>query len=665
MMAAGASVCKHRPRNPQNVGGRAGLGLYMVKSLYASLALGLSLLIGCSPTGPVDLAAMKDWDIVVAPDASPSEVYAAGEFQGIFQRAAGVKLPIVRKVDRGDRHVFIGPGEAMRASPVGFSVEGFSQEDLRIVARGRNIAIAGGRPRGTLYGAYTFLEDYLGVRFLTADHTHVPPIGTTSRVGPVDRFYHPLIAWRWAMYGESDRYPAFLTRLRGNAQQTDPNLGGRSDLPLINHSLAGQLPLAKYGKEHPEYYAEEDGVRRVNVRREWDSGGVQACMSNPEVVRIITEYVLATLARNPALKSVSVSQNDNVHYCRCAACTALYEREGSTMAPQLLCVNAVADAVAQKYPGVLVGTIAYQYTRKPCRTITPRPNVLVELCSFEACVIHPLDDPNCPQNVEFCRDLQGWSKVSKHVFIWNYNGNFRDFMLPFPNLRAIGPNVRLFVAAGIPAVFMHGASIAGTINSDLADMRNYLVYNLLWDPSRDAQKVMDEFLTLHYGPAGAPIRRWIDFIQDRAEASGLHPCCYGHPVKNRGFVSLNYDQAIAAGMKIAPSIAGDFGIDASIGAEGLKAFEEAFALAGDDPVLRRRLEKASISAYRAAIEPIWHRTDPAEVDPATLERLRPLAKRFFELCVKLGATHTAENYSSGASMAKVLKLYGVSKLGDL
>ena len=125
----------------------------------------------------VDLAALNGWNIVVAEDAIQSEIYAAEEFQGLYQRAAGVKLPIVRKIDRPDRHVFIGPDKAMRSSPVGFEVDSLGREELRIVVRDRNIAIAGGRPRGTLYGVYTFVEDYLGVRFLTAEHTHVPPVG--------------------------------------------------------------------------------------------------------------------------------------------------------------------------------------------------------------------------------------------------------------------------------------------------------------------------------------------------------------------------------------------------------------------------------------------------------------------------------------------------------
>lgn len=119
-----------------------------------------------APEG-VDLAALAGWDVVVAENAIASEVYAAEEFQRILHRASGPKLPIVRQITRPDRHVFIGPSEALRKSAVGFDVGSFGPEDLRIIVRDQNIAIAGGRPRGTLYGVFTFLEDYLGIRFLT------------------------------------------------------------------------------------------------------------------------------------------------------------------------------------------------------------------------------------------------------------------------------------------------------------------------------------------------------------------------------------------------------------------------------------------------------------------------------------------------------------------
>jgi len=170
------------------------------------------------PPEGVDLAVVQGWDIVVDEGATPSEKYAAEELQEFFGQASGVKLPIVHKIDRPNRHIFIGPSEMLQASNVGFDVDDFGEEDLRIVIRDGNIAIAGGRPRGTLYGVYTFLEDYLGVRFLTGDHVYVPEVGDWRVVGPVDHFYHPPLEFRWSL-------------------------------------LSRHCPVGKYGQEHPEYFA--------------------------------------------------------------------------------------------------------------------------------------------------------------------------------------------------------------------------------------------------------------------------------------------------------------------------------------------------------------------------------------------------------------------------
>jgi len=174
----------------------------------------------------VNLATISNWDIVVSKNAIPSERYAAEEFQTFFAQAGGGRLPILETSDHPDRHIFIGQSELMLKSNVGFTVDGFDEEDLRIVIRDNNIAIAGGKPRGTLYGVYQFLEDYLGLRFLTTDHTYVPKIGEWRIVGPVDRFYHTPLKFRWCWYREINTDPVFATRTRNNAVTDDPKFGG-------------------------------------------------------------------------------------------------------------------------------------------------------------------------------------------------------------------------------------------------------------------------------------------------------------------------------------------------------------------------------------------------------------------------------------------------------
>src|SRR5271157_1582232 len=158
--------------------------------------------------------------------------------------------------------------------------------------------------------------------------------------------------------------------------------------------------------------------------------------------------------------NIAISQNDNTMYCRCDRCRAIDDLEESHMGALLTLVNETADAVAKDRPCVFVGTLAYQFSRTPPRSLKPHPNVAIQLCSIEACQIHRLNDPGCPRNAAFCKDLEGWCRICEHVYVWNYNTNFACYNFPCPNLDVIGPNVRFLASHGVNGVFMQAAGNA-------------------------------------------------------------------------------------------------------------------------------------------------------------------------------------------------------------
>ena len=581
---------------------------------------------------------MGDWDIIVSQDAIESELFAAQEFQDLLAEASGVRLPIARDAEGTDRHVYIGPSPAMRESGAGFSVDGFGPEDLRFVVRDNKIVIAGGRPRGTLYGVYAFVEDFLGVRFLTADHTHVPPVGHWRKIGPVDRFYHPPMDYRWVAYEANYAMADFAARLRLNAARLDAGpvgskdgrgvgkYGGRTPMRHINHSFNRLLPPARYARDHPEYFCLYKGRRwatlkpgeeGIGFKRGEFAYGMQPCLTHPDVKRIVTRSVLDEFAARPDVLNVSVTQNDGGSHCECPPCAAIFEREGAQSGAQLAFVNVVADEVARQYPDRMVSTLAYSDTAVAPRTLRPRDNVQIMWTSIGACFIHAFYDAGCHQNHWWDRHLRTWAERTRNLYAWNYYlGDEHDgYQRPLPNLRLIGPNIRYQLSLGIKGMFMHGT--AASHGNAFEDLRNYMLSNLLWDPSRDDGALMREWLNLHYGPAGPPIARWINRLHDRSVASGKHCRCMGGT-----FVEM--------------------GLDATDAQAGLDAFEQAMKLAGDDDAVRNRVEKASIAAYRAVIDPVWNPRDGQEFEPAVAERMRPFIARFFELCKKHGATRTAE-----------------------
>ena len=98
----------------------------------------------------------------------------------------------------------------------------------------------------------------------------------------------------------------------------------------------------------------------------------------------------------PDCQIISITQNDWAGACECPDCKALDEAEGSHSGTMLSFANYLAEKIEPEFPNVAVDTFAYQYTRKPPKTIRPRPNVIVRLCSIECCFAHPLEI--CPSS---------------------------------------------------------------------------------------------------------------------------------------------------------------------------------------------------------------------------------------------------------------------------
>ena len=541
--------------------------------------------------GELQCAAMRDWAIVVAADALPAEHYAAEELQGFLRQATGLDLRLQSGQAEAPGQVRIGAA-APAAGNLG--EEGFS-----VRVEQDHIAISGGRPRGVLYGVYQLLEDALGLRFLTHDHTHVPDAAAAA-IPCGSWTYVPPFSYRFSAYRENSEYPEGAVRRRVNTVADDERLGGKTGQWLINHSVHTLVPFGEYGQEHPEYYALFEGERDTCTH----GAGPQLCVTNPEVVEVAAAAAIRVLDEDPTRQNISVSQADTRRYCSCAACEAVNQREESAMGAQLEFVNAVAERIEKVHPAVKVGTLAYQYTRKAPRTLRPRANVQIQLCSIECCTMHPIDDPDCEKNREFCRDMAAWGAICDDIWIWNYNTNFRAYDLPLPNLRSIGPNVRYFRENNAKGAFMQ-ANHNG-LTGELCDLRNYILSQTLWNPELDSEQLCEEFVRLHYREAAAPLLEYVDMLHDNAEARGLHPRCF--------------------------CSAEEVGLDPEVARKTMAYFDRALDLAASDEI-RARVEKASICAHKAMVEA----GGIVDGDERTA-----LVEGYITLCERYGLTHSAE-----------------------
>jgi hypothetical protein len=226
------------------------------------------------------------------------------------------------------------------------------------------------------------------------------------------------------------------------------------------------------------------------------------------------------LREAPNAQIISVTQNDWAGACQCDQCKAIDNAEGSPSGSMLAFVNYIAEKIEPEFPHVAVDTFAYQYTRKPPKTIKPRPNVIVRLCSIECNFREPLDHPS---NASFLADLEGWSNICQRLYIWDYTTDFQNYVNPHPNWFTLGPNVRLFQKFGVKGVFEQGAY--GNYGSEMGELRAWLLAQLLWNPQQDDRALVREFLAGYYGNAAAkPIGQYLELMH--AASKDFYLACF-------------------------------------------------------------------------------------------------------------------------------------------
>ncbi|HOX37521.1 MAG TPA: DUF4838 domain-containing protein [Candidatus Brocadiia bacterium] len=469
----------------------------------------------------------SDYRIVIPSKPEPSEEYAARELQHFLEEMSGVKLPITDEwsARSGTPSIIIGRCDTMLNDDDRKAIGGLREDGILIRTRPdpmrtswievageqRDVILSGKDARGRLYSIYVLLERYLGVRFLARDCIIVPK-RTTVALPTIDYAYSPPFMYRETLYFDS--FPmeiAARQRLNGPATKCDETSGGKIAFHPYVHSFCKLVPPEKYYDEHPEYFSLVGGKRT----RETIHG--QLCLSNPDVLSIATEQVMKWIEENPGVPIFDVSQNDGNGSCECDKCMAIVGEEGSQHGPILRFVNAIAEKVEEKYPDKWVETLAYAYAMKPPAKTRPRKNVIIRLC-HAGCYFHGFE--KCGLGANLTQYIAEWSGLTRRIFIWHYATNFAHYIAPNQNLDALARDIKYYAAHGVNGLMIQG-NYQGP-GGELAELRQYLASQLMWNPERDPGMIRLEFCNGYYGASANDVLDYLSLLDDCAKEPEVH-----------------------------------------------------------------------------------------------------------------------------------------------
>ena len=505
--------------------------------------MGLLLNVGLSQAGPLTLVKNGETSYrIVVDGASPlPERFAAEELRRYLFDMSGADLPIYLTTQdppsrNRDHAIVLGhaaPG------PIREELSGLPEDAFLIRTMHTRLILAGACPRATLYAVYTFLED-LGVGFPRPGQSYLKkpfnepgpqeetvPKKTTIAVAKVDRLEKPSFSYRAILTFPMIRDRAvreidWLAKNRLNwvhlITNTDlsvwekeqvrevlmPEIRKRGiHVQGIGHSFYAYVPPKKYQAQHLEYFAMMDGERRTEHRR-----GATLCVSNPEVVRVMTENMSAFLRENPEIEIIDLWNNDGLGWCECPRCREMNGCAADSEQPYtsitrgyLRFVNEVAGELAKRHPGVKINALAYGFTLHPDPLTPPAHNVIVgiapwsRVCYAESDDYYvPITEPG-PVNDYLRIAIPNWARQrASGFYIYDYYGVRYEF---FPIIDTVRKDYAWYKKLGIDML---------SSETFMWDEFNLWAYTrLAWDHQMPLRKVVADFCRIAYRAAAEPM----------------------------------------------------------------------------------------------------------------------------------------------------------------
>jgi hypothetical protein len=486
---------------------------------------------------------VSDWEIE-GPEAERCTVaFAAVELKQFLMRTApGIAIRFAETLPEHDAVILVGPAQRVRtffgleevpALPVDRQAYA-----LHSLPRGGGmLLLVGGGRQGVMYAVYDYLAQ-LGWRWYApgplgevaaASRTSVPLEGwkTVSKPDfPLFRGFHAegmseesAEMFQWMA---RNRLNMWAYRCGSHALMRKLGLVFLSGGHILEDILNADKPMPS-GKtlfdEHPEWFAEVNGKRERK-----NAGRYQFCVSNDVAVAYVAASIIEHFQTDwKPTDFQNVWMFDSwAGWCQCSQCERLgkdADRYLHFLAKVRLAVNAAIAAGEVKRDIGLV-MCAYEGTSSLDGPARPVPAALrngkdfVLYAPINRCYAHPLGSHDCTEfNRHYDETVQSWSRVAGDLpfaVVEYYNvSKFEDLPLLFS--RTMGEDFAYYHKAGVKGMsYMHlPLELWG-----LRALTQTLFARLSWDSGASVEKIREEYLTLYYGPAAAPMGEFYLCLED-------------------------------------------------------------------------------------------------------------------------------------------------------
>jgi Domain of unknown function (DUF4838) len=460
--------------------------------------------------------------IVLARDqTAPPVQFAARELQRYIKAMSGALLPIAAEAAVGPAIVISCDRQSQTANPRQQLSPARDDRYVLEVSQDR-ITLHGATPPAALFAVYDLLER-LGCGWAVPGDDTVPSRSTLS-IGELKVDTTPEYSYRAMLDYPLESIPQsianidWLAKNRMNWVHPCENAMGEPKkwfkwrekvVPEIQkrglhvhfggHTMHTWLPPENF-KEHPEWFAYQDGARKVPA----------LCVTNMEMTKELIRNLQHFLDRCSEVEVVDLWHPDSDSVCRCAVCTkgtVPAAAKGTTSTPPdsirsayiisyIEFINRVAEALSNSHPKVMLSPLIYgtvEYAM-PDHTPTPLDNVLVGLAHIGRDSYFPLaGDPKSTINYRYLGNDLTWMAKTRQTYIYEYYNCWWDPFI-YPGERVIVQDLQILRELG-----------ATGSSSDMygySPCNMYVAARALWSPQISWTAAVRDFHMRHYGDAG-------------------------------------------------------------------------------------------------------------------------------------------------------------------
>ncbi len=508
--------------------------------------------------GKTDIA---EYTIVVTNPENENMVFAAEELQKYVEMASEATLSIAQGESNAERQIVLLEDEVGTLGNDGFSITVCDGE----------LTIMGGALRGTMYGVYELIEEYIGYRFYgyydcdlwKADTVEIPE-GLTDVQIPDSTYRNNSIT---PFHNEYTYNSVVKRKLSGSTTASSLNqakYGYGISRTLCNaHSLDYFANSGDFitGEQYGTYVYKHCLTDFTIYEDDWDEDGIvdykstyQMCLEN--MCALLDERIASGQKIGKEITEISCSYAPFTDYCVCMNCRKIYREEKTHAGVLVDFVNRIDDELDARYPGITVITNAYGDVRIPPKTRSLNNDIILLYC-WNGCVNHTIESCSCSSdgvtnvvggnsvlgsNTVEQEYYLGWIEHCSQTYIWYYPTNIYYSLATLSNTFNIYHDMQWFMEH--KAV---GFYVVGTANDAFDGLNAYLISEMMWDKDiteEEYNAMIAEYLEFYYGAGWQNIYDILRHLEAAGDSMGCYMTEFSHPMKmySREYLIEHFDE---------------------------------------------------------------------------------------------------------------------------